>query len=248
MAHSTEMYPVEIDPFFAQDLRQMERAVNYRHWQFNMVAPFVRGRVLEVGGGIGNFTPQLATIAGSMVSIEPNEYCHRQLLEKIKGVANISAHRITVEALDTVLAPGEKFDSIVVMNVLEHIQDDRGVLAALKDRLADGGQIVVLVPAGPWAFGTTDDRLGHYRRYAKGYARQLYRSLGLDMASLRYYNFIGIWAWWWNARLLRRVNQSDTQIQFFDRFLVPVISWVERFIRPPVGQSILMVGRLPKKL
>ncbi|HEV2692222.1 MAG TPA: class I SAM-dependent methyltransferase [Verrucomicrobiae bacterium] len=246
MAHSTELFPVEIDPFFAEDLRQMERAVNYRQWQFAMVERFVHGRVLEVGGGIGNFTPQLAARAKSIVSLEPNEYCYRQLLEKTKGIPNLAAHRITVESLDTVIPAGEKFETVILMNVLEHIQDDQAVLAALKQRLADDGRVVVLVPAGPWAFGTTDDRLGHYRRYSKGYARSLFGGLDLEIEFMRYYNFIGIWAWWWNAKFNRRETQNDGQIRFFDKFLVPVTSWVEKFVRPPVGQSILIVGRLKK--
>jgi SAM-dependent methyltransferase len=246
MAHSTEIYPVEIDPFFAEDLRQMERAVNYRRWQFDMVAPFIRGRVLEVGGGIGNFTPQLAAIAKSIVSIEPNEYCHRQLLEKTGGIPNLAAHRATVESLDTVIPADDRFDTIILMNVLEHIQDDRAVLATLQQRLTVDGRLVVLVPAGPWAFGTTDDRLGHYRRYSKGYARTLFGGLGLDIEFTRYYNFIGIWAWWWNAKFHRRANQSDEQIRFFDRLLVPFASQVEKFIHPPVGQSVLIVGRRKK--
>lgn len=246
MAHSTELFPVEIDPFFAEDLRQMERAVNYRQWQFDMVSPFIHGRVLEIGGGIGNFTAQLATVAQSVVSIEPNAYCHRQLLEKTGGITNVVAHRATVESLDTVVPAAEKFETIILMNVLEHIQDDTAVLAALRERLAAGGRLVVLVPAGPWAFGTTDERLGHYRRYSKGYARRLFGGLGLELEFMRYYNFIGIWGWWWNAKLNRRATQSDGQIRFFDRFLVPIFSPVEKLIRPPVGQSILIVGRREK--
>lgn len=242
MAHSTELYPVELDPFFAEDLRQMERAENYRRWQFDMVAPFIGGRVMEVGGGIGNFTPQLASIAKTLVSIEPNEYCFRQLKKKIQLLPNVSAHRATVETLNTVVASGMKFDSIVMMNVLEHIQDDRSVLAALQTQLAPGGRLVVLVPAGNWAFGRTDERLGHYRRYDKAYARLLCGGLGLEIDFMRYYNFIGIWGWWWNAKFAKRANQSDAQIRFFDRYLVPVISRVERFLRPPVGQSILIIS------
>jgi SAM-dependent methyltransferase len=245
MAHSTELFPVEIDPFFAEDLRQMERAANYRRWQFDMVAPFLGDNVLEVGGGIGNFTPQLAGAAKKVVSLEPNEYCFGQLQEKIAGLANVTPLRATVESLDTVLPAGEKFDAIVLMNVLEHIQDDRAVLTALKRRLAPGGRLVVLVPAGPWAFGHMDERLGHYRRYAKGYARQLFSAVGLNITAMRYYNFIGIWGWWWNAKFARRENQSDAQIRFFDKFLVPVLSRLEKFIAPPVGQSILIVGRPP---
>src|SRR5215472_8125559 len=140
MAHSTELFPVEMDPFFVEDLRQMARAVNYQRWQFDMVAPYLNGRVLEVGGGIGNFTPRIAGIAKSVVSLEPNEYCFRQLTEQAGKIPNVTLHRATVEALGQILPPGEKFDAVVLMNVLEHIQDDRAVLAQLQKHLAPGGR------------------------------------------------------------------------------------------------------------
>lgn len=250
MLTENEAYPVELDPFFAEDLRQMERAVNYRRWQLRMVAPFLGASVLEVGGGIGNFTNELATSGRNsgrkVTSLEPNEFCFRQLVEKTHGLANVRPLRATVEQLDGVLAPGERFDSVVLMNVLEHLSDDRAVLAALAGRLAPGGRLVVLVPAGPWAFGPTDERLGHFRRYDKRSARRVFGAAGLRLEFLRYYNFAGIWGWWWNARFGKRQGQSDAQIRFFDRYVVPVVSRVERFLRPPVGQSILAVGSVIK--
>jgi SAM-dependent methyltransferase len=134
---------------------------------------------------------------------------------------------------------------VVLMNVLEHIRDDRAVLAELRQYLAPGGRIVVLVPACQWAFGPTDTRLGHYRRYTKKYTCQLLADLQLELASLRYYNFVGIWGWWWNAKCGRRENQSDAQIRFFDGWIVPVLSRLEKFVAPPVGQSLLFVAREP---
>ncbi len=243
MAHSTELFPVEVDPFFVEDLRQMARAENYRRWQFDMVAPYISGTVLEVGGGIGNFTPELSRAATSLISLEPNEYCHRQLVEKVKDLPNVVTHRATVEALDQIIPLTRHVDSVVLMNVLEHIQDDAAVLAKLQQRLKPTGRIVVLVPAGQWAFGSTDDRLGHYRRYTKPYSRELIARLGLEIEELRYYNFIGIWAWWWNAKFAKRHNQSDGQIKLFDKLFVPIISRLEKYLRPPVGQSLLIVAR-----
>ena len=242
MAHSKELFPVEVDPFFAEDLRQMERAVNYRDWQFRMVEPFLGKRVLEIGGGIGNFTPQLAGNHRDVVSLEPNEFCFRQLEEKTRDHVNVRPLRATVETLDTVLAPDERFDSVVLMNVLEHIEDDLAALVALKRRLDANGKLVVLVPAGPWAFGAIDRRLGHYRRYSKSYSRRLFNAANLGVEFIRYYNFIGIWGWWWNARMGGLEGQSDAQIRMFDQWIVPVVSRVERFIRPPVGQSILIIS------
>jgi ubiquinone/menaquinone biosynthesis C-methylase UbiE len=246
MTHSPQSFSVEEDPFYLEDLRQMERAENYRRWQFEMVARFLSGHVLEVGGGIGNFTPQLAQAAQSVTSIEPNEYCFNQLREKVKFLQNVDVHRTTVESLDGVMSPGRRFDTIVLMNVLEHIQDDRAILAKLKQRLTADGRLVVLVPAVPWAFGSTDKRLGHYRRYSQSYSRNLFASLEMKIEFMRYYNFIGIWAWLWNNRFSRRRNQSNAQIHMFDKYFVPVISCFEKNLRPPVGQSLLIVGRQRK--
>lgn len=221
----------------------MARAENYRRWQFDMVAPFITGTVLEVGGGIGNFTRELSIAAKSVISLEPNEYCYRQLVEEVKDLPNVTTYRATVESLDEKIPISRHVDTVVLMNVLEHIQDDQGVLARLQQRLTSSGRIVVLVPAGQWAFGSTDDRLGHYRRYSKTYSRQLIACLGLEIEKLRYYNFIGIWAWWWNAKFVKRHNQSDSQIKVFDKFFVPVISRLEKYLPPPVGQSLLIVAR-----
>jgi SAM-dependent methyltransferase len=246
MSQPAEPFAVEVDPFYMEDLRQMARAVNYQRWQFQMVAPYLGGEVLEVGGGIGNFTPQIASVARHVTSLEPNEYCFGQLREKIASVPNAVAVRATVESLRSAISPDKKFDAVVLMNVLEHIKDDRGVLAELQQYLVPGGRIVVLVPAGQWAFGQTDLRLGHYRRYAKGYARSLVAGLGLELEKLRYYNFVGIWGWWWNARFARRESQSDAQIRLFDGWIVPVLSRLENWIAPPLGQSLLFVARVPR--
>ena len=247
MAHSTELFPIEVDPFFMNDLLQMEKANNYRRWQFDMVAPSLQGDVLEVGGGIGNFTCELASVATSVTSLEPNAYCYARLVEKTKSVPKITARQSTVEALDQHLAADQRFDAIVLMNVLEHIKDDADVLDKLKRRLKPTGRIVVLVPAGSWAFGVIDERLGHYRRYSKRYARTLMAGLGLEIKKMRYYNFIGVWAWYWNARFAKRQSQNDAQIYLFDRYFVPVISRIEKFIPPPVGQSLLIVASPEKK-
>jgi SAM-dependent methyltransferase len=239
MAHSTELFSIEEDPFFVQDLVQMSRAENYRRWQFQMIAPYVSGKVLEVGGGIGNFTQELATVADSVISIEPNTYCFGRLAEKVAGNPKIRACNTTVEAL----AENEQVDTVVMMNVLEHIKDDGAVLDKLRQRLKPGGRVVLLVPAAPWAFGKLDERLGHYRRYSKQSARILMDSLKLRIETMRYYNFVGLWGWWYNARIGHKESQNDAQIRLFDRYFVPCLRRIERWLHPPVGQTLLVVAR-----
>jgi SAM-dependent methyltransferase len=234
---------METDPFYVEDLRQMERAVNYRRWQLGMVDPFLSGKVLEVGGGIGNFTVDLAVPGRNVTSIEPNGYCFHLLAEKCGGLDNIRPLQGTVEALDDVLEPGELFDSVVMMNVLEHIRDDHAALASLAARMTPEGRMAVLVPAGQWAFGPVDERLGHFRRYDKEDARLAFAAAGMKVDFMRYYNCVGIFGWWWNARFGKRISQSDAQIRMFDRHVVPIISRMEKHIAPPLGQSLLAVGR-----
>jgi SAM-dependent methyltransferase len=235
-------FSIEEDPFFAEDLRQMAKAVNYRRWQFNMVAPFVRGKVLEVGGGIGNFTVDLAGVAESLMSIEPNQYCFGQLTERTKALRNVTVLNVTAEALLANLPPGYLADSLVCMNVLEHIQDDRASVQTFARLLKPGGTVAILVPAVPSAFGEIDQRLGHYRRYSRKGLANLIAESGFEVTKVCYFNFVGLWAWWWNARFARRSNQSDAQIRFFDTYLVPILSRIESVLPVPIGQSLLVTG------
>ena len=122
-------FTIEEDPFFAEDLRQMAQARNYRRWQFSLISPYVRGKVLEVGGGIGNFTPVLARVAESVISLEPNVGCFRQLLKNTQSLPNVTAFQTTAESLNTQLPADYRADTLVCMNVLEHIQNDQAAVA-----------------------------------------------------------------------------------------------------------------------
>ncbi len=238
-----EVLPIEEDPFFARDLEQMARANNYRRWQFEMVAPHVQGAVLEVGGGIGNFTPELARLASSVISLEPNADCHRQLVEKTRSLPNVTVYNITAEALDEKIGADYAADTVVCMNVLEHLKDDEAAVRAFSRRLKPGGVLVLLIPGVQWLFGEIDQRLGHYRRYSRPNARALMEKVGLTPVKIRYFNFIGLWGWFWNARVTRRISQSDAQILVFDKFIVPWQSRLEALLPPPIGQSLLVVAR-----
>jgi SAM-dependent methyltransferase len=242
----SEQFSIEEDPFFAQDLQQMAKAVNYRRWQFQMVAPYLKGKVLEIGGGIGNFTPDLSRVAESVVSLEPNDFCHRQLIEKTRSLPNVTVLQVTAEALDQQIGADYQVDTAVCMNVLEHLKDDELAVNTFTKHLKIGGVLVLLIPAGPWLFGEIDRRLGHYRRYSKLTARELMRRTNLTVVKLRYFNFIGLWGWWWNARFAKATTQSDAQIRVFDNWIVPWQSRVEAVIAPPVGQSLLVVARKDK--
>ncbi len=246
-AETTEVFSIEEDPFFARDLEQMARAANYRRWQLRLIAPHIKGRVLEIGGGIGNFTPDLARLAESVISLEPNAYCHRRLLENTRSLGNVTVYNITAEVLDRQIAADYLADTVVCMNVLEHLRDDAAAVATFSKRLRPGGTLVLLIPAVPWLFGEIDRRLGHYRRYSRRSARALMVRTGLTPLKLRYFNFIGVWGWLWNARVARSRTQNDAQIHIFDNYIVPWQAWLEALMAPPLGQSLLVVARKEPK-
>jgi SAM-dependent methyltransferase len=129
----------------------------------------------------------------------------------------------------------------VCLNVLEHIEDDHQALQAITDVLKPPGTIVLLVPAFPALEGPIDRRLKHTRRYTRKSLMDIAERTGLRVRHMRYVNFIGFFGWWINAHLLRLEEQSPNQIEIFDRWIVPVMSRVERIVPPPFGQSLLAV-------
>jgi SAM-dependent methyltransferase len=233
---------ITVDPFYERDLQQMADATNYLAWQFAMVQPHIGKRVLEVGAGIGTFTRRMAAVAEQVTALEPNQYCFDRLTRETSTLPNVSRHELPVEDFHSTVATGRTFDTIVCMNVLEHIRDDAAVLREFRSLIAPDGRLVLLIPAIPAAFGEIDRRLGHYRRYTKRSVRRLFGETGWRTVELRYFNVIGLLGWIWNTKVLMKHEQSDRQIQLFDRAIVPVMSRLESLLPLPVGQSLLAVA------
>ena len=238
----TDPYEIEEDPFFAMDLAQMAKAQNYMAWQFQLIKPYLGRSILEIGGGIGNFTALLADCADHVISIEPNQHCFAKLIENTAHLKNVTAHDTTAEDLADLIPKGYKADTVVCMNVLEHLRDDELAINTFCRYLRRGGNLVLINPAVPWIFGVIDRKLGHYRRYSRQGTLTLLAATGLKPVELRYFNFIGVLGWWWNARVAKAETQSDFQIKVFDRLIVPVASRLEALVPLPVGQSLLVVA------
>ncbi len=222
----------------------MTRAKNYFAWQSRLVVRELGQRVVEVGCGIGNFTGLLLD-RELVVALDREEACVESLRDRFPGRANLRA--LTCEAPSSAFRDLARFrpDSVVCVNVLEHIEDDRAALRAMAEILVPGGVIVLLVPAFDALYGPIDRNLGHYRRYRRGSLGRLADSAGLEVRKLRYLNTVGFFGWWVNARVLRRETQSDGQIAIFDRWIVPLLSAIEGAAAPPFGQSLLAVLRRP---
>ena len=230
------------DAFISEDLRQMQLAPRYAAWLFRLIEPFLGTRVLEVGCGIGAITEKLLARAEHVVGIEPNEACRRELAARLGANPRFHCLAATLEACAPGVLAAHRVDTIVLVNVLEHIADDGAMMRRLAALARPAARIVLIVPAGPSVYGPIDRAVGHFRRYSRASLSALFAQAGLAPERLRYSNLAGLLGWGYNSRLRRRVTQSNGQIRLFDR-LVPVLAAVERVVPPPRGMSLLGVAR-----
>lgn len=218
----------------------MSRAVNYFEWQARLAMAPLGRRVVEVGCGIGNFTRMLSDrelVIG--VDIEPA--CIEQHRVRFAGQDNIQSR--VLDAMDPAFLNlrDQAPDSVVCLNVLEHIEDDLGTLKAFASILPQGGKAVLIVPAFMALYGPIDKHLGHYRRYTLSSFAATAQAAGFRANDLRYMNTVGFFGWWVNAKLLKREEQSEGQIDLFDKRIVPVMEKLEGWVKPPFGQSVFAV-------
>jgi SAM-dependent methyltransferase len=229
--------------FKLRDQEQMKAARRYFAWQARMVREELGRRVVEVGCGVGNFTRHLLD-REFVAAIDVEADCIAQLRRNLGNPPNVMARQLDVADPAFVELCECNLDSVVCLNVLEHVGDDLQALRNMASVLALGGRAVLLVPAFEALYGPIDKNLGHYRRYSKKGLRALAASAGFEVAKLRYMNSIGCIAWWANAKVFKRTAQSDRQIRVFDRFVVPVLDRVEGRVEPPFGQSLFAVLRV----
>jgi SAM-dependent methyltransferase len=218
----------------------MQRAERYFAWQAGLVLQQTGRRVIEVGCGTGNFTRYLLD-REQVVGLDVVEECVRSLRERLGNPANVEARVLDVQDREFLDLAQTRPDTVVCLNVLEHIRDDRLALEHMEGVLAPGGRAIFLLPAFESLYGPIDKNLGHFRRYSKAGWRALAESTGFRIRVSRYFNFPGFFGWWANARIFKKERQSAAQIEFFDSKVVPVICRVESWMEPPVGQSIFTV-------
>ena len=135
-------------------------------------------------------------------------------------------------------------DTVICLNVVEHVEDDRGALSNMKSVLAEGGQAIILVPQGQWNFGTLDTVLGHVRRYSKESLRRLAADCGLEVLKILEFNRIGTIAWFLNGKILRRRTFGLGQVLVLN-LLTPLFRLIDRLIPVP-SLSIIAILRRPR--
>jgi SAM-dependent methyltransferase len=215
-------------------------APRYRQWEYDLVAPFLGRTVLEVGSGLGYFAEKLAEGGfDRLVLSDPDAGCLARLRETYAGRADVEVAELSLPGRIDI---GKPLESVVAMNVLEHIEDDVQALRDLAAIVTRGGRIVLWVPAYMQLYGDFDRNVGHFRRYTPDTIRAAVERAGLVTRHVRPVNFLGGIAWWIAVRRGGAGRPDPRLVWLYDNVVVPTSRTVERVVRPPFGQSVLCVA------
>jgi SAM-dependent methyltransferase len=218
----------------------LAEAANYRAALLREFAPILKGRVVEVGAGIGQFTREIATLStvSHLVSIEPEPKFCEQFRQHLPGREIIQG---TIDNLPATFQP----DALVCVNVLEHIENDAAELVKFHRRLQpQRGHLCLFVPARPEIYAPIDKDFGHFRRYTKPELRKKITAAGFTIRRLDYFNSIGYFLWWLNFCVLKKRTFDVQAVRIFDRLIFPAVNAMEtRVLRPPFGQSLIAIAQ-----
>jgi len=220
----------------------LSNADNYYRWIASELSEVLHGKVLEVGAGSGTFTRLIAESADSVDALEPSLDAFNDLQTLAEVTSCVNPILGTLPELE--VNSRSKYDNAVLVNVLEHIEDDETTLAALGRLVRPGGQIAVWVPAHEVLYSRFDFEIGHYRRYSRRELRAITLSVGLDIERLSFMNAFGAIAWGAVATVARGRPTRSRLATFWDQRIIPIVGRLEKEVSFPWGQSLLLVARV----
>jgi SAM-dependent methyltransferase len=224
-----------------ENLELISHSQRFNNWLFEEILPGLHGDILEVGSGIGTFTDKLingfpaSNITLTDVSLA---YC-RELGNRYSGNKKISTCQLDLNnSLDYERIGYGKFDSIVAINVLEHVEKDEFALRQLYRMLKDRGTLILLVPCHGFLYNVIDKNVGHFRRYTKSDLEAKIRKTEFTVDRVFYFNVLGMLGWYLNGNLFKKSQVSGMGLKVMDA-LVPTLKRIERITGKRVGLSLI---------
>ncbi|MCL6564887.1 MAG: class I SAM-dependent methyltransferase [Acidobacteriia bacterium] len=223
------------------ELAAMQEARNYYRAIVCWFRPHLGKRIVEIGAGLGTFSSYLLSHASDadLVLVEPSDNLFPLLQQQFAGVPRVRlVHGSAADLQDS-----EAADSVILVNVLEHIEEDTLTLQKIHRLLAPDGKILLFVPALPGLYGALDEEFGHVRRYTKSSLTEKLEASGFRPVCVRYWNLPGVASWFVAGKLLKRRTLTAHWVRLYDRLVVPWTCLLERVWPPPAGQSLIAVAR-----
>ncbi|MFN0120620.1 MAG: glycosyltransferase [Blastocatellia bacterium] len=234
-----------IDDLYQRDawgshiLANLERARRFNTWMADALRPYIGARVLEIGAGIGNLTSQFIPRESYVASdINPS---HLQYLQSYSfGKPYLNVQRIDASVPADFAGLEGAFDTVIMLNVLEHVPDPAQALRSLYQALEPGGRALILVPQHKWLYGTLDECLEHRERYTAQQLREEMTAAGFRIETMFDFNRFAVPGWWWNGKIFRRRRFSRLQIKLVETAM-PILRRIDH-LWPWQGLSVIGIG------
>jgi SAM-dependent methyltransferase len=226
------------------DLQELAQARRLCDYMFAQIPVRAGDRVLEVGAGIGTFSERLLDAgARELLLIEPEEACVAELHRRFDADPRVAVHAELLPGAPSLQGQDGTFDLALSQNVLEHIEDDGGAIAAMARALRPGGRLMSLVPAHPRLYGPLDEGFGHHRRYTRARLRAIAEAAGLHVERVYSFNALGILGWWARNRT-GGGGVGGAPLRIYEALLA---GWrpIEERVDLPVGLSLIVQARRP---
>lgn len=228
--------------YIGNELDLFARAENWKRYYGSLIRQYLGQNVLEVGAGIGGTTEALCDGAQEKwLCLEPDPNLLRQIDAKIKA-GILPAYCQTEERTIQNLKPDSRFDSMLYIDVLEHIEDDQAEMMAASKLVNPGGAIIVLAPAHNYLFSPFDQAIGHFRRYDKKSIAAL-QPPGMEIEKLVYLDTVGLLTSSANRFILKQSYPTLTQILFWDRYVITLSRLIDRVTSYKLGKSVLCIWK-----
>ena len=231
------------DEYGSEVAVRLGRAPNYTRWLADLLRPHLGSNILEIGAGTGSLLLHLVPRT-QYWACDANPLFVRELRKLMATRPYLGASGVD-PADPSSLPAGQKFDTIICQNVLEHVEDDAAVLRGIGSVVGEGGRIIVLAPNSPSLFGAIDRSLGHRRRYTRDGLRRLAEQAGMQCVSITPFNRACSLPWWISGRMLRRRRFSLLQVKWVN-WMTPILRKLDPYLPlPPLSLIAVIEKRRP---
>lgn len=227
------------DTIGEQTLEAMSNAKSYNDWVFGLIKNNLRGRVAELGAGIGTFSQKIASLKFETTAIDYNQSYLSQIKKNNPNIKTVLFDAVSKKMSSELVS---RFDTVITLNVLEHLEDDNLAISHISRMLSANGRLIILVPAFQFAFSQIDESLGHFRRYSKQKMFLLLKKNGFLIKKSKYINPLGLLGWWVAGKVFRQKTIYPSEVRLFDLVSRPLL-FLEKIISSPLGISLVVVAQ-----
>ncbi len=220
----------------------LESLNNYRNWILDEFAPYLRGKAVEIGAGSGSLSEKLLPFVSELDLVEMSQELTQRLDKRLGDRKNVTLFNASAEDWLTNAEPSSR-DTIVMVNVLEHIEDDVSSLTQMYNTLTPDGTLLIFVPALNFLFSRLDHEHGHFRRYGKSELKLKAEQAGFKILQAKYMDLLGIAPWLVMNKWLKKTEFDEGMVKLYDTIGIPTTRFFESILRSPIGKNVLLIAK-----